>query len=69
MPGIEEFVLARLAEDLAALEGERGSRAAREAEAKRRLVVAARLAGVTWPLPVLAAVYADHPDYRPEWAE
>ena len=66
---MEEFVLARLAEDDEALEGAREGRSAREVEAKRRLLVAARLSGVTWPLPVLAAVYRDHPDYQAEWAD
>jgi hypothetical protein len=67
VPSMEEFVLARLAEDAAALEGCLQGRPAREVEAKRRILVAARLSGATWPLPVLAAIYADHPDYRAEW--
>lgn len=51
------------------------ARVLREVEAKRRIVdryVWLREHGdtgdVAWVLPLLAAAYADHPDYRPEWA-
>lgn len=51
------------------------ARVLREVEAKRKVVdryAWLREHGDTgdarWVLPLLAAVYADHPDYRPEWA-
>lgn len=51
------------------------ARVLREVEAKRRLVdryAWLREHGDTgdaaWVLPLLAAAYADHPDFRPDWA-
>lgn len=51
------------------------ARVLREVEAKRRLVDRyawlrehGDTGGAAWVLPLLAAAYADHPDFRPEWA-
>jgi hypothetical protein len=79
---ITDFLLARIAEDEAAAERGRRhnatetfandnygcllvdpARVLAECEAKYRLVVS----GDTWTHCVLATVYADHEDYRPEW--
>lgn len=55
--------------------GQSPARALRGVEAKRRIVERyawLREHGDTgdaaWVLPLLAAAYSDHPDYRPEWA-
>ena len=51
------------------------ARVLREVEAKRRIVDRyawlrehGDTGGAAWVLPLLAAPYAAHPDYRPEWA-
>lgn len=51
------------------------ARVLREVEAKQRIVDRyawlrehGDTGGAAWVLPLLALPYADHPDYRPEWA-
>jgi hypothetical protein len=42
------------------------ARVLREVEAGRKLVTVTE--GSRFLLKILAAIYSDHPDYRPEWA-
>lgn len=81
-PTLTEFILKRTAEDSAdAMAGWRWkslpvgeyerlqARVLAECEAKRRIVEEAPLWGCGRTMgKILAAVYADHPDYREEWS-
>lgn len=69
---LTDFLLARIAEDDAAIEDRGWSRQLADCEAKRAVVLA--VADTDWStyavrdvvLAHLATAYADHPDYRDE---